>query len=111
MRSCSPEGTLLAYMYAGLQNDKYDQQAKGGNFISLLQPCETPSAVLHPGLRHPHKKDVECRSRPRGGHEDVQRAAAPLLKGKAEGAGPVQPREERALGKPHCSLPVLGGGS
>lgn len=29
------------------------------------------------------------------------------MRGKAEGAGGVQHVEEKALGRPHCSLPVL----
>ena len=28
---------------------------------------------------------------------------------KAEGIGLVQPGEEKALGRPHCSLPILKG--
>jgi len=34
----------------------------------------------------------------RGGHEDAQRAAAPLLWRQAAGAGGVQPGEEKAVG-------------
>ena len=35
---------------------------------------------------------------PEQGHEDSPRAGAPLLRGQAEGAGAVQPGEEKALG-------------
>jgi len=34
----------------------------------------------------------------RGGHKDDLRAGAPLLRGQAEGAGAVQPGEEKAPG-------------
>ena len=39
-----------------------------------------------------------CWSESRGGHEDDQRAGVPLLRGQAEGAGAVQPGEEKAPG-------------
>jgi len=39
-----------------------------------------------------------CWSGSRGGHEDDQRAGAPLLRGQAEGVGAVQPGEEKAPG-------------
>ena len=42
----------------------------------------------------------------RGGHKNVPRAGAPLLWGKAERVGAVQPAEEKAPGRPCSSLPV-----
>ena len=39
-----------------------------------------------------------CWSGARGGHGDDPRAGAPLLRGQAEGAGAVQPGEEKAVG-------------
>ena len=41
------------------------------------------------------------------GHKDAQRAEAPLLQIKAERTGLVQHREEKALRRLHCGLPVL----
>jgi len=46
---------------------------------------------------------------PEEGHKDGQRSGAPLLCGQAEQAGLVQPGEEKALRRSHCSLPVLKG--
>ena len=43
------------------------------------------------------------------GHKNHQRAGTPLLQGKAERVGVVQPGEEKAPGRP-SSLPVLKGG-
>ena len=43
------------------------------------------------------------------GHEDEQRAEAPLLWRWAERAGVVQPVEEKALGRPSRDLPVPKG--
>jgi len=43
---------------------------------------------------------------PEEGHEDFERAEAPLLCRKFEGIGLIQPGEEKGLGRPHCSLPV-----
>jgi len=41
------------------------------------------------------------------GHEDAQKAGASLLRRQAERVGVVQTGEEKASGRPHCSLPVL----
>jgi len=51
-----------------------------------------------------------CCSGAREGHKNDPRAGTPLLLGKAERSGAVQPGEEKALGRPYCSLPVLEGG-
>jgi len=40
---------------------------------------------------------------------DALRAGAPLLRRQAEGAGFVQLGEEKAPGRPHCSLPIVKG--
>ena len=42
-------------------------------------------------------------------HEDDQRAGAPLLGRKDEGAGLVQPAEEKAPGRLHWHLSVFKG--
>ena len=42
--------------------------------------------------------------------ENNQRTGAPLLQKKVERAGLVQPGKEKAVGRPHCGLPVLEGG-
>ena len=46
---------------------------------------------------------------PEEGHKDDPKAGAPLLWGKAERVGAVQPREEKAPGRPYSSLPVPEG--
>jgi len=45
----------------------------------------------------------------RGHHSNDPRAGVPLLGEKAEGAGAVQPGEEKAPGRPYSSLPVPEG--
>jgi len=42
-------------------------------------------------------------------HEDAQRSGTPFLLRKVESTGLVQPGEEKTLGRPHGSLPVLDG--
>ena len=42
--------------------------------------------------------------------ENGPRAGAPLLRGKAERVGAVQPGEENTPGRPYSSLPVPEGG-
>ena len=51
-----------------------------------------------------------CGSRARGGPSNDARAGTPLLGGKAGRAGAGQSGEEKAVGRPSCSLPVLKGG-
>ena len=46
----------------------------------------------------------------RGGHSNDLRAGIPLLWGKAERVDTVQPGEEKAAGRPYCSISVLKGG-
>jgi len=46
---------------------------------------------------------------PEEGHKNGQRAGAPLLRGKAERVGAVQPGEEKAPARPYCSLQYLKG--
>jgi len=41
--------------------------------------------------------------------EDDQEAGAPPLRRQAEGAGHIQPGEEKAVACPHCSLSVPEG--
>ncbi|KAJ7399414.1 hypothetical protein BTVI_115763 [Pitangus sulphuratus] len=43
------------------------------------------------------------------GHKDDQKAGAPSLGRQSERSGVVQPGEEKAVRRPHCSLPVLKG--
>ena len=47
-----------------------------------------------------------CWSRAGEGNKNGQRAGAPLLGGKAEKVGAVQPGEEKGPGRSYCSLPV-----
>jgi len=47
---------------------------------------------------------------PEEGHKNDQRDGTPLLRGKAERVGAVQPGEEKAPGRPYCGLSVLKGG-
>jgi len=42
-------------------------------------------------------------------HLSLSTKAAPLLEGKAERIGVVQPVEEQALGRPYSSFSVLAG--
>lgn len=45
-----------------------------------------------------------CWSKPRGGHEDAQRAGKPLLWRQVERIGVIQPGEGKGPGRPHCGL-------
>ena len=101
--TCSPEGQL----YPGLHQEKRGQQGEGGDSAPLLCSGETPCGVLRPPL----KPSAQERHRPVGagpekGHKNDQRDGTPLLGGKAERGGAIQPGEEKPPGRPYSSLPV-----
>jgi len=50
-----------------------------------------------------------CWSGARGGPSNDPRAGTPLLGGKAEKVGAVQPGQEKAPERPHCGLSVFKG--
>jgi len=53
-----------------------------------------------------HRKDTELWERVQSRPQKCQKTGAPLLQGKAERIGVVQPGEDKAAGRPYSSLPV-----
>ena len=89
------------------------QQVEGGDSALLVCSGETPhpppgSPVSSSGALSTGKTQ-SCWSGARGGHKNGQRDGTPLLGGKAERVGAVQPGEEEAAGRPYSSLLVPEG--
>ncbi|GAB0192417.1 cAMP-dependent protein kinase inhibitor alpha [Grus japonensis] len=75
MHACSPE----SQMGPGLHQKKCGQQVKGGEPAPLPCSHETPPGVLRPALGAPvQDRHGLVGASPEEGHEDDQRAGAPL---------------------------------
>ena len=99
----SPEGQP----YPGLLQKKHGQQVEGGDSAPLLCSGETLSGVLRPALESSaQERHGPVGAGPEEGHKNDQRDGTPLLWGKAERVGVVQPGEEKAPGRPYCSLSI-----
>jgi len=102
----SPEGQPCP----GLHQEKRGQQGERGDSAPLLCSGETSPGVLRSALE-PSAQEGHgtVGAGPKEGYKNDPRAGAPLLGGQAERDGLVQPGEEKAAGRPDCSLSVLKG--
>jgi len=78
---------------------------------TVLRSGETSPGVLHlalePSAQEGQGATGAC---PEEGHKNDPRAGTPLLGGKAERVGVVQPGEGKAPGRPYCGLSALKEG-
>ena len=108
----SRRGKLLAQGQScpGLHQKQRGQQGEEGDSAPLLRSAETPPEVLHPALE---PSAQEGHGPVGAGPEEATKmiqGLEPLLWGKAERVGAVQPAKENAAGRPYCSLSVTEGG-
>ena len=93
--------------YPGLHHKQRGQQVERGDSAPLLRSGESPPGVLRPALEpSAQEQQGAVGVGAEKGHKNEPRAGAPLLWGKAERVGAVQPGEDKAAGRPYCSLPV-----
>jgi len=91
----------------GCIKKKPSQQVEGDDSPPLLCSDETPPGVLHPALESSaQERHGPVGAGPDKGYKNHPRDGTPLLQGKAERVGAVQPGEEKAAGRPYCILPV-----
>jgi len=77
-------------------------------YFALMTPhLDALHPALEPSAQERHGPVRVC---PERGLENDSRAGISQLRSKAGRVGVVQPGEEKALGKPSCSLPVLQRG-
>ena len=95
--------------YPGLHQKKCGQQVEWGDSASLLCSGKTPPAELSPSLDPSAQGHGPIAVGPEG-HRKDQRGGTALIWGQTERVGAVQPGEEKALGKPYCSLSVFNRG-
>jgi len=97
--------------FTGLHQKQRGLQVEGGDSAHLFRYVETPPGVLHLVLEpSAQERHGPVGAGPEEGQKNDQRAGTPLLRGKAERLGAVQPGEEKAAGRPYSGLPVHEGG-
>ena len=97
----SPENQL----YPGLHQKQHGQEGKGGDPSPLLCAGETSCGVLHPDVESSaQERHGPVGVHPEEGHRNDARHETYSLLGHAGRAGAVQPREEKALGRPNNGL-------
>jgi len=83
----------------GLHREQRGQQGEGGDSAPLLRSRQTPPGVLHPALEPQTSEGHGCVG---AGPEEAMKMIRGLenlsSEGQAEGAGAVQPGEEKAPG-------------
>ena len=84
----------------GLHQEKRGQQGEGGDFATGPLWTDTPGSPASSSGALSAGQTWTCWSGSRGGHSNGTRAEAPLLGGKAERVGAIQPGEEKAAGRP-----------
>jgi len=89
----------------GVHKEECGQQVEGGSPSPLHCPSEGPSGALCPVLGSPVQERWRATGEsPAEGYEDGDGTGASLPRGKAEGAGLVQPEEEKAERGPNKCL-------
>ena len=95
----SQQCALAAWKANGILGSIMRMDSRDREVIVPLCSCEAPSGVLCPGMEPPiQERQRAVGEGPEKGHRDDQGAEVSLLQGQAEGAGLIQPGEEKAAG-------------
>jgi len=94
----------------GVHQEECGQQDEGGSPSPLHCPGEASSGVLCPVLGFPLQERWRATGEsPAEGYKDDEGTGTSLLRGEAEGAGLVQPEEEKAERGPSLYLQISEG--
>jgi len=98
--------------YPGLYRTQHGQEVEGGDSAPLFCSGETPPAVLHPALEpSAQKRHGPAAAGPEEATKRIRGLEHLSYEDRLRELGLFGLGEEKAAGRPYCSLPVPEGGA